>query len=250
MSTPPRRRLSAEIWIVLGLSLGASALSSILTLTRRLLNEQPLGQQTATMHQPRDSEPWWDLTLQLVSIALALVPVALVLYLLLIHPGRPFHTLGLTRDRWGRSIAEGLGLAALIGLPGLAFYLVGRELGITVDVVAADLNAHWWTVPVLVLSAVRAGLLEEIIVVGYLANRLKELRWGVPAILVASALLRGSYHLYQGIGPGIGNVVMGLVFAYFYLRTGRLWPLIIAHVVIDIVAFVGYQHFAGALGLT
>jgi len=41
---------------------------------------------------------------------------------------------------------------------------------------------------------------------------------------------------------------MGLVFGYVWQRTGRLWPLIIAHTLIDAVAFVGYSLLAGRLG--
>jgi uncharacterized protein len=40
---------------------------------------------------------------------------------------------------------------------------------------------------------------------------------------------------------------MGLVFGYAWRRTGRLWPLIIAHGVIDTVAFVGYLLLASHL---
>ena len=61
------------------------------------------------------------------------------------------------------------------------------------------------------------------------------------------ALLRGTYHLYQGFGAGLGNVAMGLVFGYAWQRTGRLWPLVIAHGIIDAVAFVGYALLAGHL---
>jgi membrane protease YdiL (CAAX protease family) len=57
-------------------------------------------------------------------------------------------------------------------------------------------------------------------------------------------VLRGAYHLYQGFGAGLGNVAMGLVFGYAWQRTGRLWPLIIAHGIIDAVAFVGYALLA------
>ena len=46
-------------------------------------------------------------------------------------------------------------------------------------------------------------------------------------------MLRGAYHLYQGFGAGLGNVAMGLVFGYGWRRTGRLWPLIVAHGIID-----------------
>jgi membrane protease YdiL (CAAX protease family) len=65
---------------------------------------------------------------------------------------------------------------------------------------------------------------------------------------VWSSLLRGAYHLYQGFGAGLGNIAMGLVFGYAWQRTGRLWPLVIAHGLIDTVAFVGYALLTGHLG--
>ncbi|OBA85470.1 hypothetical protein A5662_04295 [Mycobacteriaceae bacterium 1482268.1] len=46
---------------------------------------------------------------------------------------------------------------------------------------------------------------------------------------------------------GLGNAAMGLVFGYTWRRTGRLWPLVIAHGVIDTVAFVGYLLLASHL---
>ena len=58
--------------------------------------------------------------------------------------------------------------------------------------------------------------------------------------MLVSAVLRGAYHLYQGFGGGLGNLVMGVVYGRFFQVTGRVWPLVIAHAVIDVVAFIGY----------
>jgi membrane protease YdiL (CAAX protease family) len=100
----------------------------------------------------------------------------------------------------------------------------------------------------LVLTAFADGWAEEIIVVGYLLTRLGQLGVGPRAALVWSSLLRGAYHLYQGFGAGLGNIAMGLVFGYAWQRTKRLWPLVIAHGLIDTVAFVGYALLTGHLG--
>ena len=70
--------------------------------------------------------------------------------------------------------------------------------------------------------------------------RLRELAVPLWAIIVLQALLRGTYHLYQGFGAFIGNVAMGLIFGAIYARTGRLAALIVGHTLIDAVAFVGY----------
>lgn len=234
-----RRRLGVEVWIVLGLSLGQSGVYALLRLWDRLTREVPLAQQTATINPTQSERPYLDLAYQLVGIAFALVPVALALYLLAPRGRDALRRIGLDATRPGRDLAVGAGLAALIGLPGIGVYVAGRALGVTVAIDPAGLDPHWWAVPVLVLSALQNSLLEEVVAVGYLTERLLGLRWSVPAILVASSLLRGSYHLYQGPGMAAGNVAMGLVFSLYYLRRRRIMPLVVAHTLLDVVAFVG-----------
>jgi len=169
--------------------------------------------------------------------------VALALWLLAgDRTGTPVaRRLGLDRTRPLADLGAGALLAAVIGLPGLGLYMAGHALGITATVVPAALNHYWWTVPVLVLQAAKNAVLEEVIVVGYLLDRLRRLGIGDRTATALSALLRGSYHLYQGFGPFLGNAVMGVVFAEYYRRRGRLLPLIVAHTILDTVSFVGYD---------
>ena len=54
-------------------------------------------------------------------------------------------------------------------------------------------------------------------------------------------MIRGTYHLYQGFGGFVGNLVMGLLFGWLYTRTRRVMPLVVAHTILDVVAFVGYS---------
>ena len=75
----------------------------------------------------------------------------------------------------------------------------------------------------------RHAVVEEVIVVGYLLDRFGKFGWCMPLAIFASSMLRGSYHLYQGFGPFIGNAVMGVVFAWLYTKTRRVMPLVIAH---------------------
>ena len=270
MLVPSRRRLRLEVWIVLGLSLGQSAVYSVVQLLDKL-SRAPLVEGTSTLNRSQSTREYFDLTYQLLDIVFALVPVLLVIYFLTDqrqaapagpgnppvigganasrHTGSAFRQLGFTFDRPGRDLLQGLGLAALIGIPSLGLYAAGRALGITTAIIPSALDAYWWTVPVLILSAVRHGIVEEVIVVGYLMNRFGKLGWSLPVSIAASALLRGSYHLYQGFGPFIGNVVMGVVFAWLYTRTKRVMPLVIAHALLDIVAFVGFSLFGKAVGL-
>ncbi|MGY4860012.1 CPBP family intramembrane glutamic endopeptidase [Cryobacterium sp. AP23] len=242
-AAPPvlsRVRLRWEIAIVLGLSLGASAVYSVVSIIARLTEEVALSDQSATINGSQSTREWLDFTYQFLGIAIGLFPVALVLYLLW-QPGRSsFRLLGVDFTEPRRDLLRGGALLLIIGIPGLGLYLAGRALGFTVAVVPSPLDTFWWTVPILVFSAVRSALSEELIVVGYLFTRLRELGWNTWTIIVSAALLRGSYHLYQGIGPFVGNALMGVVFGWCYLRWGRVMPLVIAHWVLDIVSFVGY----------
>jgi len=239
-----RGRVRAEILLVLGLSLGASAIYSIVSITNRLTLDVPLSQQTATINNSLSTRPTFDLIYQLLSVFFDLVPVALVGFLLWRTTRPHLGRLGIDFSRPARDGLTGLGLALVIGIPGIVVYFVGRAVGLTVNVDPAALDSYWWTVPVLVLSALRAGLTEEIIVIGYLYARLRDLGWGSWRIIVVTSLLRGTYHLYQGIGAFIGNVAMGLLFGWLYNRYGRVLPLVIAHVVIDTAIFVGYPWAA------
>jgi hypothetical protein len=248
--------VTVEIWVVLGLSLGQSAVYAVVSILDRATRGTSLASQTAQLNASQSPRPWLDLTYQLLSIGFTLVPVVLALYLLAASGRRPLRSIGLDVARPLRDLGWGVLLAAAIGVPGLGLYAAGRALGVTVDIQAAALNALWWTVPVLVLAAVKNALLEEVIVVGYLSERLGDLGWGNVRVVVATSLLRGSYHLYQGFGPFVGNVAMGVVFTSFYLsRWGRrrVMPLVVAHTLLDVVAFVGYQLVPGswlaALGL-
>lgn len=237
----PRQSALTESWLVLGVSLGASALWSALSLARKLTAEGGLSGQVTAMNQSvTPDQPWLDLTHQLVGIGLALVPVALALHLLARQHEHPTRLIGLDTSAPWRDLGQGLALAAAIGLPGLALYLTARALDLNTTIAASDLSGVWWAIPVLVLAAGQNALLEEVIMLGYLFTRWREAGWSPVAVVVVSALVRGSYHLYQGIGGFVGNVAMGLLLGAVYLRVRRVAPMFIAHWVIDVVAFVGY----------
>lgn len=234
-------KLKLEVLIVLALSLGKSAVYSLVAILAALTSTKGLGGSKVTLNGSASSREWLDLTYQLLGTTFSLAPVALALYLLS-SDGRPLELIALKLKPLGSNIARGFLLAAVIGVPGLALYFTARQFGLSAQVVAADLGAHWWTVPTLLFAAVGAALLEEIVIVGYLFDRLKRIGFGTWSTILTSAAIRGSYHLYQGFGGLIGNFVMGIVFGWVYKRYGRLMPLVIAHFVLDAVSFVGYAY--------
>ncbi|RFU88056.1 CPBP family intramembrane metalloprotease [Streptomyces triticagri] len=243
-----RRILRDETLLVLGLSLGASGVSALISFVGSVTKPGGLKDQAATLNaSAAPGRPWLDLAWQLFGIATALVPVALVAHLLL-REGAGFRAIGFDRRRPWFDLGSGAGVAAVIGSTGIAFYLTVRALGFNLTVVPEALPEVWWKFPVLVLSAMQNSIVEEVIVVGYLLRRLDQLGWSPMASLGASSVLRGSYHLYQGVGGFIGNMVMGVVFVFLYRRWGRVGPLVVAHTLLDVGAFVGYAVLAGKVG--
>ncbi|GAA2340820.1 type II CAAX endopeptidase family protein [Streptomyces cuspidosporus] len=248
--SPPGGRLSErglrhETLLVLALSLGASGVSALISFIGSVTAPGGLKDKAATLNASQaPGRPWLDLAWQLFGIATALVPVALVAHLLL-REGAGLRAIGFDRRRPVFDLSRGAAVAAGIGGTGLLLYLGARAAGANLTVVPEALPDVWWKIPVLIASAVQNAVLEEVIVVGYLLRRLGQLGWTPMAALVASSVLRGSYHLYQGIGGFFGNMAMGVVFVLLYRRWGRVGPLVAAHALIDIVAFVGYAALAG-----
>lgn len=275
LSAPAARTVRWEIAIVLGLSLGRSAVYAVVELLDKM-TRGPLQDQTTVLNPVLDDRWVFDLTYQLLNIGFALVPVALVLHLVWLRGRNPFRTFGLDFRRPLADLGWGTLLFLAMGLGTLAVYAVGRALGATTAIVGSAMDEAWYTVPVLVLSALRHSLVEEVIVVAWLVDRLaylQQLRSAglagqrtptlpaprltadgahlpvrVTTIVLALAVLRACYHLYQGIGPGLGNAAMGVVFVLFYLRYHRVMPLVVAHLLLDVTGFVAYPLLA-ELGL-
>lgn len=246
-TAPTRRRLWWEIALVLVLGLGQSAVYAIVAIVNRTTREESLSSQTATLNPSLSDREIFDLIYQLLGIAFSLAPVLLVCFLLWSRERPHLQRLGIAGARPLSDSLRGVTLALIIGTGGIAVYLGARALDLGVTVNPAGLDAHWWTVPILLLSAVRAGLQEELVVIGYLFARLGDVGWARWQIILGSALLRGSYHLYQGFGGFVGNVLMGLIFGWLYTRWRRVAPFVIAHALIDAAIFVGYPWAAATL---
>ena len=250
-AVPPgltRAMIVAEIVIVLALSLGRSGVYSVVSFVADLTSGTPLAEQSAVLNNTlAPGRPLLDLVRQVLRIGFALVPVALVWYFLLRSGERGLRAIGFDLTQPGRDLARGAGLAALVGGVGLVGYLVAYESGVNLAVVAQDLPSVWWRWPVLIGAAIENSVLEEAVVLGFVVHRLRQLGWGPAAAVGTSAVVRGSYHLYQGVGGLLGNAAMGALFGWLFLRWGRVAPMVVAHALIDIVAFVGYALLAGHL---
>ncbi|MFC2950661.1 CPBP family intramembrane glutamic endopeptidase [Marinicaulis aureus] len=97
-----------------------------------------------------------------------------------------------------------------------------------------------------------AALGEELFLRGYLLNRLGDffghnpLGWTMA--LIIHAIIFGSMHVYQGFAGMIGTGIIGFIIGLYYLVGGRrLFPVIIAHGVINTVGLTAYYFSDGAI---
>jgi len=151
---------------------------------------------------------------------------------------------GWTRERLGvrptfRDTVWGVGLLLICYA---IFYLFGTVLAYAWPALVVGISrmhlqsGHVDSLTILAISLVNP-VYEELFVCGYVITALKE-RFGVTTAVNVSAGIRVFYHFYQGALAVVGITPMALIFGYWFARTGRLWPLIVAHALQDFIALV------------
>lgn len=92
---------------------------------------------------------------------------------------------------------------------------------------------------VVVLVSIVNPAFEEGFLCGYVLPVLAPRR-GANVAVAVSVAIRLLYHLYQGPIALLSVIPMGAILALWYLRTGRLWPPVIAHACLDFFALLPY----------
>ena len=170
--------------------------------------------------------------------------------------GSTWSDFGLARPKsWGRTILIGIGVT--IGIV-VSFVFLASLIQLVFPVPQAD-NSRFdilhSNLPNLILNVVAAwftaGFLEELLWRGYLMNRLVDLQGKTTKLawvisLVGSAIIFGLGHTYQGLGGVIKITTLGLLFgvAFLAMRRSNLWPVIIAHALLDTIGFM-QDYFGG-----
>jgi membrane protease YdiL (CAAX protease family) len=131
--------------------------------------------------------------------------------------------------------------AASLGLL-LGFRFLGNALGIPEsDVLLGLLPATRGERLAFAGLSVVAGLGEEVVFRGYALPVLSGFT-GVAGAAVATSVAFGVLHAYQG-GFGVARTAaMGGVLAWGYLAAGSLWPVVLAHTVIDLLGGIFLPH--------
>ena len=131
LTDPQRRGLRIEIVVVLAVTFGLSAYTALLNLIEAVL--LGLAGQTVALNPRRSPFDLIDLGLNLAVVFQLIAWGALAVYLLW-RSGFGPSQIGLGRLQWRPDIVGGIGLAALIGLPGLGLYVAARALGLSANV--------------------------------------------------------------------------------------------------------------------
>ena len=171
-----------------------------------------------------------------IELFLSWSPV-LVIGFLLVRNREGWPGIGLTRLRPGD-----LGMGAVLWVASFILVLVLAQLfqyfgQREVDFLPEGLPL-WFRALQAVLIAVTAGVTEEIVVRGYAQTRLEQLRAPAAVILLVPTALWAVLHVYQGLGAGLTIFGLGLMYAWYFQRTRRLWPLILAHILFDMTQLV------------
>jgi membrane protease YdiL (CAAX protease family) len=136
---------------------------------------------------------------------------------------------------WRGSLIGGVLFLPAVGI-GWAIAQVFSESELASQPIETMMARSGVSLPLVFAGSVLNGTYEETFVLGYLIRRFRE---SGPAFAIGvSLLVRTLYHLYQGPIGALTVFSFGLVLSLFYWVTGRLWPVVVAHILADIVAFV------------
>jgi membrane protease YdiL (CAAX protease family) len=226
--------------------LGVFPLSAVLTAVIVLLRHS-LGLPVGAGHAPQTlgNRPAVNVLIDSLETLTEFVPAVLAAYLLT-RSGGGLRAIGVDRLRIAADLAPTAKLfAAAYVLP---IVVVTPLLSL---VHHGDINPSdpppgqaIYLIP-LVLTSLAAGVVEEIVVLGFFTHRLEQRGWGGVPLVGVLVALRLSYHLYYGVGV-LTLLPWAVLSVIMYRRRRRLLPFIVAHVLWDTLSFSeSYLHGAG-----
>jgi membrane protease YdiL (CAAX protease family) len=156
-------------------------------------------------------------------------------------------------EKWWRVILVILGVSLAVFL--VVRFAINPIINVVPNFEPPDLSRFNYitgNLPNLIIQLVNvwitAAFLEELLFRGYLMTRLTDLQgkqtklaWTIA--LIGSAIIFGLVHFEQGLAGMIKISVIGLVFGIGYLSGKKnLWPLVIAHGIIDSIDMVSHYY--------
>ena len=214
--------------LVVGVAFGAATIGSLYAFVTPFTERTPFGGWAVA------SSVWNEL-----------FAIGLLAYVLG-RQGRRFAELGL-RPAWTdlpRSFmlvaVSVLVIAASLAV-GAATYrmLTGRPVPPSRDLIPfARAGIGLSTVILIALSA----LFEELIGRAYVISEIVALTDSRSLGIAISVLVQAVYHLYQGFPQALAAGAVFLVFSLYYVRTGLLFPIILAHLYLDALGMFAYAR--------
>lgn len=171
----------------------------------------------------------------------------LCLYLVLSYQKKRFQDIGLSLkirlSDLGHSFALFFGAllgSAILGLAlKLLYVFLGRALRPQLDR-AAIFGTALGFLPV--LYVLLNPFYEELLVRAFLISEMEAIYRGTALAVLASVALQTSYHLYQGLPMALSHIPAFLLFSLYFVRTRRILPVILAHMLMDVSALAIYFH--------
>ncbi|MGO8877390.1 MAG: type II CAAX prenyl endopeptidase Rce1 family protein [Acidimicrobiales bacterium] len=240
---PPagRRRLVVELLIVLAVFPLPYVISALQALVAYLLGEGA-GKRIPVLFPGHMGAGF---PFVLVEVLLPLAAGALVLYLLSLPGGDGGPAaIGLDRQQVRADLALLLPVFALCDLiPIVGGSLALHALGVHNPSPATGGVPAYYGVAYVAMAVV-AGVVEELVVLGYLVRRLEQLGLRPLWVVVLAVAVRGSYHLYYGWGV-LPLLLWATASVLLYRRYRRLAPFIVVHALWDSGIFLS-GHFLAA----
>lgn len=175
-----------------------------------------------------------------------IVPLT-ILYLLYRNPGLVPRDYGLTApDRnypaWEMTGA-GIFAAVVLVIVSTVFWFLGflvfgaQDYTFSFKQVVPEGALH---IPVVLYLSITAGVVEEIFYRGLLWTAFSRMNLGrfkeLSYVLIGSVLF-AAIHWEQGLAGVVSTLAFGIVAAVLYLQLKNLWPMITAHILVDIYYF-------------
>lgn len=173
----------------------------------------------------------------LAVIAVNVPRAAFLLYLIAVGDG--FGPFGLRRPRLKdalRGLACSLGAAGVILVPGLLFSAFGIENAFLAQAKSGP-RASAALIPLFLATAMTTGYCEELFFRSYLLRRLGQAGLRPIWAAIASALLFGLGHGYQGLVGLVSGSLLGLYFAWRWYDSKNLHEIAIGHGLFDAAVF-------------
>lgn len=245
-----RRRVVAELVVVLGVFPLPYVLSALIALFTALLGGGA-GNRLPVIIKGHTAASF---PFEMIEVMLPLVAAGLVAYLLSV-PGPigggwtgkkkgeapagegGLRAIGLDFRSWRGDLAMVIGIFVLcnaipIGGGGILLHAIGVR-GISPG--TGGVPKYYTLIDV--ASGIVAGIVEEIVVLGFVIRRLEQLKLKQWQVVVIAVAVRGSYHLYYGWDV-LPILAWATVTVLVYMRYRRLLPFIIVHMLWDSSAFI------------